>query len=98
MFGITGIGNLNELQVARPIKGSRNLSAENTDTAKQDAVSISPEAKQAAEVAHFLRESETVREIREERVEAAKQSLEEGRHRVEEVVNAVAAALIGQLS
>lgn len=97
MIGIAGVGNLNELQVTRPIKGYRNLSADNTVSGKRDDVQISPEGREAAEVAYFLRESEGVAEIREEQVEAAKENLEKGRHRVESVVNAVAEALVGRL-
>jgi len=97
MINITGIGNLNELQVARPVKGSRNLSAENAPLGKRDDLQISTEGKEAVEVAQFLRESAKVQEIRQERVEAAKENLEQGRHRVEEVVHAVAAALVGRL-
>jgi anti-sigma28 factor (negative regulator of flagellin synthesis) len=97
MFGIAGIGNANELQVTRPIKGARNLPAEPTSATNRDGVEISSEAQVAVEVSQFLRESEKVQEIRQERVEAAKEQLEQGRHRVEEVVNAVAEALIGRL-
>ncbi len=97
MTGLTGIGNLNELQVARPLKGARNLSAGNAPGTKSDGVQISAAGQEAAEVARFVRESEQADEIRQERVEAAKQRLEQGRERVEEVVNIVADALVGYL-
>jgi anti-sigma28 factor (negative regulator of flagellin synthesis) len=97
MTGITGIGNLNELQVARPIKGARNLPAADAPSTDQDAVKISEAAQQAAEVARYLRESAKDSEIRQERVEAAKQSLSEGRQRVEEVLTELASALVSYI-
>lgn len=97
MLSITGIGNLNELQVTRPLKGTRNLSEDRSALEKQDDVQFSPESQSATEVARFLRESATAKEIRQERVDAAKENLEQGRHKVEEVVHAVAAALVGYL-
>ena len=95
MLNITGIGNLNELQVSRPLKGPRNLSADRTPAEKQDGVQFSPESQGATEVARFIRDSEKASEIRQERVDAAKENVEQGRHKVEEVVHAVAAALAG---
>ncbi len=97
MTGLTGIGNLNELQVARPLKGARNLSAGNATGTKTDGVQFSAAGQEAVEVARFVRESELANEIRQERVEAAKQNLEQGRERVEEVVNIVAEAIVGYL-
>lgn len=97
MTGITGIGNLNELQVARPIKNSRNLPAADAPSTNQDGVRISDAAQQAAEVARYIRESSTDSEIRQERVEAAKQNLEEGRQRVEEVLTELASALVSYI-
>mgnify|MGYP003647714176 CR=1 FL=1 len=97
MINITGIGTLNELQVARPTKAARNLPAADNTSTEKDGVAFSSESKQAAEVAGFLRESAKVDEIRQKQVTAAKENVEQGRHRVEDVVHAVAAAIIGQL-
>ena len=97
MISFSGIGHLNELQVARPVKGARDLSASESAKQKEDGVTLSPESTQAAEVAGFIRDSKQAEEIRQERVDAAKESVEQGRHRVEEVVHAVAAALIGKI-
>lgn len=94
MTGITGIGNLNELQVARPIKGSRNLPAADAPSTDQDTVQVSDTAQKAAEVARYVRESAKDSEIRQQRVEAAKQSLSEGRQRVEEVLTQLASVLV----
>jgi anti-sigma28 factor (negative regulator of flagellin synthesis) len=97
MTGITGIGHLNELQVSRPVKGTRNLPAADAPSTTQDAVKISDAAQQAAEVARYIRESAEDSEIRQERVEAAKQSLNEGRQRVEEVLTELASALVSYI-
>ena len=97
MIGITGIGGLNELQVARPIKGARNLPVVDLPESGKDAVSISESGRTAAEVARYIRESAGDSEIRQERVQAAKQQLEEGRQNVEEVLNKLASALLSYL-
>ena len=94
MTGITGIGNLNELQVARPIKGARNLPAADAPSSDQDAVKISDAAQQAVEVARYVRESAKDSEIRQQRVEAAKQNLNEGRQHVEKVLMQLASVLV----
>lgn len=99
MTGITGVGNLNELQVARPVKDSRGLPAVETATAKTtaDGVTISEAGQTAAEVARYIRESASESEIRQELVDSAKQNIEEGRHKVEEVLHAVVSALTNYL-
>ena len=97
MIGLTGIGNLNELQVARPIKGSRNLPVVDLPESGKDAVSISQAGQNAAEIARYIRETAGESEIREERVQAAKQRLDEGRQRVEEVLNELASALVSYI-
>lgn len=94
MIGVTGIGSLKELQVARPVKGDRNLPVNDLPETGKDALDISEAGKEAAEVARFIRASAGDSEIRQERVDEAKQNLEEGRQRVEEVLNAVAEALL----
>lgn len=95
MTGITGIGNLNELQVARPIKGARDLPAADAPSSSQDAVQISDTAQKAVEVARYVRESAQDSEIRQQRVEAAKQNLNEGRQHVEKVLMQLASVLVG---
>lgn len=97
MTGITGIGNLNELQVARPVKGSRNLPVDSLASEVKDTIDISTAGKSAAEVARYIRESAGQSEIRQEKVDAAIQSLNEGRQRVEEVLNALVSALTNYL-
>jgi hypothetical protein len=97
MVGITGIGNLNGPQQARTVKDARDLPTGERGQEKQDGFQISPEGSEAVEVARFAKESARATEIRQERIEAAKKNLEQGRHRVEEVVNAVAATLVGYI-
>ena len=97
MIGITGVGALDELQVARPVKDQRSLPVNDRPATGTDAVTISAAGQHAAEVARYIRESAGESEIREELVEEAKQNLNEGRQRVEEVLNAVAEALLSYL-
>ncbi|MBX3179202.1 MAG: flagellar biosynthesis anti-sigma factor FlgM [Candidatus Hydrogenedentes bacterium] len=98
MVGITGIGGVNELHGVRPARTSRDLPVgDRPETTGTDALSISEAAKDAAEVARYVRESAKESEIREAQVEAAKQRLNEGRQRVEEVLNEVAEALLNYL-
>ncbi len=97
MIGIAGIGNLNEPQVARSVKDTRNLPTDDNAPDKQDGVQFSTEGNEAAKAARFAQEAARASEIRRERVETAKKNIEQGRHRVEEVVNAVASTLVGYL-
>jgi len=97
MIGITGIGSLNEPQVLRSFKNSRNLPVNDVPDTGTDAVSISEAGKHAAEVARYIRESAGDSEIRQAMVEQAKKNLDEGRQHVEEVLNAVAKAVLSYL-
>lgn len=94
MIGLTGIGGLGAPQELRPTKTARDLPVVDLPESGKDAVSISKPGQRAAEVARYIRESAGDSEIREERVEAAKQQLSEGRQRVEEVLTELASALL----
>lgn len=97
MIGITGIGSLDALQDTRPIKGGRNLPVNDAFPTGTDAVNISDAGKEAAEIARYIRESASESEIRQEQVETAKRNLDEGRQRVEEVLNRVAEAIVSYI-
>lgn len=94
MIGITGIGTPGEPHATRPASGNRTLPVNDLRPTGTDAVAISPAGHEAAEAARFIRESAGESEIRQEQVETAKRNLNEGRQRVEEVLNAVAEALV----
>jgi len=78
-------------------KGIRNLPVVDLPASGKDAVSISESGRTAAEVARYIRESAGESEIRQERVDAVKQQLEEGRQNVEEVLTKLASELLNYL-
>ena len=102
MVGINGIGGIpepaNAKQVQDRTKAPGVVSSEAKDDSQEnDGVTISGRAERAAEAAEFVANSPG-EFIREEKVAAAKQDIEEGTHHVQEVVLDVAkriARLVG---
>jgi len=92
MVGINGIVGLPESgSSTQTSERSRRLDAQASVT--RDDVAISPEARDAAKVTGLLRESEQAAKIRLEKVEQAKQSLEEGTYKIIDVVKVVASRI-----
>ena len=73
---------------------NRGIVVPETAPTGEDRVEISPEAREASAVARLAAEIKDS-EIREKRVEEAKQRLEEGTYRLVEIVNVVAARISG---
>jgi anti-sigma28 factor (negative regulator of flagellin synthesis) len=91
MVGIQGIGGAQEPRPDRPSSVRDNRSSQSADSEKaSDGVVISSEAQAAAAVAKTIQLSAEQAQVRLERVEAAKQSLERGDYRSPDVVNVVA--------
>jgi len=88
ILGITGIPEpANIIQPSgRDVRGT-------TDSAKKatDELSVSPEAKKAADAARLFGTTAQENEIRAEAVAKAQKSIEEGTYRVQQVVMIVAA-------
>lgn len=97
MVGIQGIGGVPE--PVGPKQGAgKAKETEKANTASSDGVSISPQAAQAAEVQVVLNLASEVSEIRLERVEQARENIEKGTYKVQDVVRQVAARLTQYIS
>ena len=93
MVGIQGLSGIPEPAPDRP----SNVKDRRRDDAKasvgQDDVLISSEAQAAARLQLLVSVAKQEPEIRNERVEAARQSLEQGNYKKPEIVEAVAKKL-----
>ncbi len=89
---IVSIGGLSEQSPVRTarIRDRRDDPPENT---AQDAVDISKAAREAAGATRLLVQAPREPDIREQRVEEAKASIQEGVYRVQNVVRYVAACI-----
>lgn len=107
MVGIQGLGGIPEPKSDRPA-ATRNDRDRNTNSVggartgsgaqdSQDNVIISSEAQAAAELSQVLQASQNQGEIRTERVEAARERIDQGNFRDPEVVNQVAERLLKYL-
>ncbi len=90
---------LNNIQGIRdnaltPTSRTRSNASVETGAKSEDRVDISPEARDAAVIAQLV-ESVKDSEVRKEKVEEAKRRLEEGTHRVVDIVNVVAQRIAG---
>lgn len=91
--GVTGIGNLPEPGAPRGNRDRARL-FESASAPQHDDVEISNAAREAASVGKVIHEAEEVSEIRQEIIEQAKANIEAGTHRVQDVVEMVAARLV----
>ena len=92
MLGINGIIGLPDTNSSTQAS-ERSRRLETQAPGARDDVAISPEAREAAKITNMLRESEQSAEIRQERVEQAKQSIEQGAYKVIDVIKIVASRI-----
>lgn len=97
MIGLQGIGGVPEPVGAKPgtVKAKET---EKSSVGSSDGVSISAEAAEAAEVQVVLDLADQVSDIRQERVTQARESIEQGTYKVQDVVRQVAARLTNYIS
>ena len=88
MVGVHGIGGAPEPVKAKPAPPRQEAAAH--EAAKSDRVEISPAAVKASQGAQASHSTRRGSEIREDRVAAAKENLEQGVYRIQEVVLQVA--------
>ncbi|MBX7258564.1 MAG: flagellar biosynthesis anti-sigma factor FlgM [Candidatus Hydrogenedentes bacterium] len=90
MAGILGItANPEPANVIQPSgRGVQGTPGKTTQVS--DELSVSPEAEKAATAARLLADSNKESEIRAELIEKARKNIEEGTHRVQQVVLIVA--------
>jgi len=86
---ILGVGPQREVAPIRSQR-DRTRTTATTSATGQDGVTISPEAKLAVEVAHFMKASKQQSEIRQKQVEKAKQDMLDGSYKVQQAVLGVA--------
>ena len=97
MVTVVGIGALRDAAPARPPKDRARDTADVVEQTS-DGVSISQEAQQASEAARIQQMSEQQSEIRQERVDAAKESIRNGSYKVQEAVLGVAVKVMPYLA
>jgi anti-sigma28 factor (negative regulator of flagellin synthesis) len=97
MITIQGIGGVPEPAGPKQTQNRDKTPPADVSTA-EDGVSISSEASQAATAGDIVRQSGQQNEVRQAKIEQAKQNLEEGTYKVQEVVLQVAARLSQYLS
>ena len=92
MVNLVQLGGVPEPGGNKPVQNRERTapSTEETSTSS-DALAISPEASQAAETIDFTNVQTS--EVRLEKVEQAKENIEQGTYKVQEVVVQVAARL-----
>ena len=90
MVGIQGISGIREPASAHPAEDRRKAAVQR-DEAPHDGVEISPEAQRAAEAVQLLGHVQS--EVRAERIAEAKENLEQGTYRLQEVLLRVAARI-----
>lgn len=91
--GITGLGNIPEPSAPRGSR-ERNRASLSDPAQSQDEVTFSAAAREAATKDKVIHESEEHSEIRQEVIDQAKANIEAGAHKVQGVVELVAARLV----
>lgn len=102
MVGIQSVGGIPEPVPEKPskVKSSqdsevkRTQSTGNIDAPKEDQVVISSEAQAAAELARLIQVSKQQNDVRLDKVQQAKQHLEQGEYKKPEVVQKIAEKIL----
>jgi flagellar biosynthesis anti-sigma factor FlgM len=93
MLEINGIGGSNKparIEREETRRRAEVATGSTSQTDVQDQVKISSQARMASNIVQFSEAVKSLPDIRQERVEAARQNLERGTYRDREVVQAVA--------
>lgn len=93
MNGVRGIGGVPEPSPEHRIANNVRKAEETVAAGAQDGIQISAEARRAAELAQLKALVQEEPDVREDRVAAARASIERGDYKREDVVAAVAARL-----
>lgn len=97
MVGVNGIVNVPEPSNVRKAEAAVPRKDAATANKAADGIAISREGQAAAEAVQAMRQDSLGAEVRAERIAEAKRNLEQGTHRVQEVVKLVAARMAKQL-
>jgi len=98
MVGINGIGNVPELTNTKPDPVRDRKKSDTESVGRSDGVQISPEAKQATEVARIVQLSQAQDELRQKEIEEARQNIEQGTYKTVSNILQVAARVSKLLS
>ncbi len=94
MIGIQGFGAVQEPSGSKQGPGRTKESDKAPTLPVSDGVTISPQAAEAAAVTtSVVAEAAATNEVRQERIEQAKESIEQGTYKVQDVVRQVASRL-----
>jgi hypothetical protein len=94
MIGFNGIGGLSDAANPSPSTGrARRFDERPVVTDTKDAVEFSSEAAEAAQVVRLASNGQTNDELRAARIEQARENLQNGTHKIQEVVEIVAARI-----
>jgi anti-sigma28 factor (negative regulator of flagellin synthesis) len=92
MVNIVNLNGVPEPNNNKPVQSKeRTAPAPEAASTDSDAIAISPEASQAAETVELAHAADS--ELRQEKIEQAKENIEQGTYKVQEVVIQVAARL-----
>lgn len=91
MAGINGVGGIPEPIPVRPANTrDRKGDVQSTSSTSRDGVAISSQAQEAAEVARLAQSSGASSDVRAERVTAARESLDRGDYKRQDIIEEVA--------
>ncbi len=93
MVSIQGIGGIPEPSESRQSQGRAKAQASPPPGQAEDGVEISAEAAQASRAAQVVAQTSNEPAVREERIAQAKENIEQGVYRIQEVVLQVASRL-----
>jgi len=92
---VGGVRPVSEPSQGKPA-ASRDLEKREKSVERHDDVSISPEARKAAQIARLVAMTKQLPDIRDGRVEEARENLERGRHNDEAVIRETAQRLLDE--
>ena len=93
MVGIPGIGFPTGLANVTDPSGRKPSTQSSSKPAPEDGLQLSPEGERSSTVASYLAQSGAEDKIRAQQVAQAQKRIEEGAHRVQQVVYIVAARI-----
>lgn len=98
MVSIQGIGGIPEPGNSKPAQRRGSSDVADTSRVADDGVNISAEATQAAKAAEIAAQTRATSDIRDARVAQAKENIEQGAYKLQEVVLEVASRISKYIS
>lgn len=98
MNEIQGVGGVPRPIEKRPAAARSEERATEEAAPRQDDVTISSEARQAADVARYVELAKSQDNARQDRIEEARRSIENGEHRDEQAMRETAERVVDELA